>query len=397
MSSVLLDIQPLILLRQMLIFLQNQMFATECSIAALKMTPEEAHESMVKSEKSNAITQLRACAGLCNTGEFDAATTNLPLGQRKIAGDATDQAVLRFSESLGPVRDLQLLWKKTFEMAFNSKNKFMIRTLALTDPAGLKSALSPSEAETWKSDDLLLTIKGAPDIIVERCISYVGEDGEVHPLNTAMKTVIEDIKDQWSSQGKRVILLARKILPGHQSVHFPEHNTFEAEVMTQASSGLTMIGLIGIVDPPRHEIPEVVRILRRAGIRIFMVTGDFKLTAQAIAKECGIITNPPDLVHDIKKLCREPVEPKEISSNATEKEIESLGGPATSITLSGPELITLNDCQWDQLCRYDEIVFARTTPEQKLRIVKGEYPSFYGTFRQANIVQNSRSVRTLSA
>jgi sodium/potassium-transporting ATPase subunit alpha len=189
-----------------------------------------------------------------------------------------------------------------------------------------------------------------------------------------MKTVIEDIKNQWSSQGKRVILLARKILPGHQSIHFPEHNTFESEITTQASSDLTLIGLVGIVDPPRTEIPEVVRILRRAGIRIFMVTGDFKLTAQAIAKECGIITNAPDLVHDIGMLSRDPVEAKEVSPTISEKELEEIGGPATSITLSGPELITLNDCQWDQLCKYDEIVFARTTPEQNFRIVKGKYP-----------------------
>lgn len=357
------------------------MFATECSVATLKMIPEQAHDTMVKSD-SNTISQLRACAGLCNAGEFDAATLDLPLNERKIAGDATDQAVLRLSESLGPVRELQLLWKKTFELAFNSKNKFMIRTLALTDPSGLKFMLAPSEADAWKSDDLLLTIKGAPDILVERCTSYVGEDGAVNPLDTAMKTLIEDIKNQWSSQGKRVILLARKVLPGHQSVHFPEHNTFETEIMAQASSELTLIGLIGIVDPPRDEIPEVVRILRRAGIRIFMVTGDFKLTAQAIAKECGIITNPPDLVHDISRLSRDPVTPKEISTDATEKELESVSGPATSITLSGPELITINDNQWDQLCAYDEIVFARTTPEQKLRIVKGKCPSRCWTLRR---------------
>jgi sodium/potassium-transporting ATPase subunit alpha len=73
-------------------------------------------------------------------------------------------------------------------------------------------------------------------------------------------------------------------------------------------------------------------------------------------------------------LSRDPVEAKEISPNISEKELEEIGGPATSITLSGPELITLNDCQWDQLCKYDEIVFARTTPEQKLRIVKGRCP-----------------------
>jgi sodium/potassium-transporting ATPase subunit alpha len=116
---------------------QNQMFVTECSVGTKKMSPEGAHELMSANKDSNAVSQLRAIAGLCNASEFDAATLHLPLAERKIAGDATDQAVFRFSESLGSIRDLQILWKRTFELAFNSKNKFMIRTLALVDPAGL--------------------------------------------------------------------------------------------------------------------------------------------------------------------------------------------------------------------------------------------------------------------
>lgn len=98
------------------------------------------------------------------------------------------------------------------------------------------------------------------------------------------------------------------------------------------------------------------------------VTGDFKLTAQAIARECGIITNPPSLVHDITALSRQTY--PAFSEKETRTSSPSSEGQYTSITLSGPELITLNDAQWSQLCRYDEIVFARTTPEQKLRIVK---------------------------
>jgi hypothetical protein len=61
---------------------------------------------------------------------------DLSLAERKIAGDATDQAVLRSPESLGLVRDLHLLWKKSSDLAFNSKNKFVIRTLSLVDPEG---------------------------------------------------------------------------------------------------------------------------------------------------------------------------------------------------------------------------------------------------------------------
>jgi sodium/potassium-transporting ATPase subunit alpha len=353
------------------------MFVTECSVDSKKMTPENALEVMNKEGLPNsAVGQLRAISGLCNASEFDAATYHLPLNERKIAGDATDQAVFRFSEGLGPVRDLQILWKRTFELAFNSKNKFMIRTFTLADPKGL-DFLPASDPTAWSVDDLLLTIKGAPDILIERCTTYVKEDGTISQLDPPMRVAIEGIKNQWSSQGKRVILLARKILLGHQKVHSPADNSFEADIMQQAKEGLTLVGLVGIVDPPRDEIPEVVRILRRAGIRIFMVTGDFKLTAQAIAIECGIISNPATTVHDISMLPRDSstkednsdltkaTEPAEKNTNSGEE-----GSVARSITISGPEIISLNEYQWDQLCAYDEIVFARTTPEQKLRIVK---------------------------
>ena len=179
---------------------------------------------------------------------------------------------------------------------------------------------------------------------------------------------MEQIKDEWSSQGKRVILLARKVLKVDVVRSDPASGEFEREALEYTRTGLTLVGLLGIVDPPRDEIPEVVRTLRRAGIRIFMVTGDFKLTAQAIAEECGIITNPPNLVHSISTLCRNL--PSPLAEKDPKLLIPSKGDASTSIVLSGPELITLNENQWDALCAYDEVVFARTTPEQKLRIVK---------------------------
>jgi sodium/potassium-transporting ATPase subunit alpha len=194
-----------------------------------------------------------------------------------------------------------------------------------------------------------LMIKGAPDILLPRCDLLLNNNNEEVELTQAQRQRIEAIKDSWSRQGKRVILLARKptIVP------FSGSGNQEKEVLVAAREGLTFVGIVGIVDPPRDEIPEVVRILRGASIRIFMVTGDFKLTAQAIAEECGIISNSA-LVDDISALGREG----------------KIGTTKQAIVLSGQELITLHHAQWDQLCQYQEIVFARTTPEQKLRIVK---------------------------
>lgn len=134
------------------------MYVTECCIGTNTMTPEAARDDLIHQRQSksgrNASEQLRAIAGLCNSGEFDAATNELPLHECKINGDATDQAVLRFSESLGPVTELKNMWRKNFELAFNSKNKFMIRTLSLVEETGGNIVLPGLEAREFSYDDM---------------------------------------------------------------------------------------------------------------------------------------------------------------------------------------------------------------------------------------------------
>jgi sodium/potassium-transporting ATPase subunit alpha len=323
---------------------KNKMLVTDLFAAGEEVTPQAARDLMAvfrsdekldsTSRQENVINELRILAGLCNSGEFDASTMHKPIAERTVNGDATDQAILRLSESLGSVAQLRQSWKKVFEIAFNSKNKFMVRVM------------TPASQDT-SDNSATLMIKGAPDILLPRCNSSLGDKGESIPMSREQLSQIENIKDSWSRQGKRVILLARK------STTITTGTNAEKDVLVTAREGLTFVGLVGIVDPPRDEIPEVVRILRGAGIRIFMVTGDFKLTAQAIAEECGIISDSSS-IDDINALSRK-------ANNEFARR---------AIVLSGPELITLNPEQWDQLCRYQEIVFARTTPEQKLRIVK---------------------------
>lgn len=324
---------------------KNKMVVTDIYAAGEEFTPEAARDvlAVLRSENNLAalsqkrqsiIEQVRIVGGLCNSGEFDAATVHLPVSDRKVNGDATDQAVLRLSETLGSVAELRRDNKKVFEIAFNSKNKFMIRLMSPAD-------------QTATSNNTTLMIKGAPDILLPRCDTLLDDKNGTVPLTDAQRFRIERIKDDWSRQGKRVILLAQK------PTVVPFSSNHEKEVLVAARQGLTFVGILGIVDPPRDEIPEVVRILRGASIRIFMVTGDFKLTAQAIAEECGIISNTM-MVEDVSALGRDG----------------KMASAKQAIVLSGPELITLNENQWDQLCQYQEIVFARTTPEQKLRIVK---------------------------
>lgn len=334
------------------------MFVTDCSLSTSAFTTESVRDEMVKSKESG-THQLRAMSGLCNAAEFDAASASLPLHERTIYGDATDQAILRFSEGLGSVDNLRAMWKKTFELAFNSKNKFMIRTFGLVHPNGLGLALSPSEAAEFRNeDDTLLTIKGAPDILIERCTHFVEIDGTVRELNPRCMSQITELKNRWSVQGKRVILLARKVLRAKEIMVNPASPEYESEIVNSARTGLILVGLAAIVDPPREEIPDVVKTLRRAGIRIFMVTGDFGLTAVAIARQCGIISSQ-HTIHNVSALEETP---------GFDVQVLPFASPA--IVITGSELMALKEHQWDQLCKYEEIVFSRTTPEQKLRIVR---------------------------
>ncbi|TEA14263.1 Sodium/potassium-transporting ATPase subunit alpha-A [Colletotrichum sidae] len=354
---------------------QNKMIVTECALGTARMTAQGARDTLAvnkhSSPNNNALDQLRAVAGLCNAGQFDAATMRLPLAERVIHGDATDQAILRFSESLGSVAELRRCWSVKYDLAFNSKNKYMIRALGLSHPDGLSLALPSDTASVFQPGDVLLTIKGAPEILMSRLSNYVSPRGYTTSLDPATRASIEQIKDEWSAQGRRVLLLARKAISRSALPSNPSDSGYEMEINNQAKAGLTLVGIVGIVDPPRPEIPEVMNTLRGAGIRIFMVTGDFALTAQAIAAECNIVSVPRSQIDDVSALHRNTaVDPsiKGVAVAVVDDDLEP--PPRQAMVLSGPELVTLNAEQWDQLARYQEIVFARTTPEQKLRIVR---------------------------
>lgn len=137
------------------------MVVTDCCVGLEKMTTDSVRDTLIADRNTaggnfvgNAIDQLRTIAGLCNSAEFDAQTRALPLAERKIHGDATDSAILRFAESLGPISELKRCWQTKFELAFNSKNKFMIRVLGLTHPDGLQDAVPMDTASVFEPGDM---------------------------------------------------------------------------------------------------------------------------------------------------------------------------------------------------------------------------------------------------
>lgn len=123
---------------------------------------------------------------------------------------------------------------------------------------------------TTRGTNRLLTIKGAPDVLIERCSHFLTPSGEVAELTQDAKATFEHIKNMYSSQGKRCLLLARKILKAAQ---IPGENPdYEKLAMEEAKTGITLVGFVAIIDPLRPEIPEVVSTLRGAGIRFSMVS-----------------------------------------------------------------------------------------------------------------------------
>ena len=136
------------------------MVVTDCCVGADALSADAARDTIIGIRNAeggfagNALEQLRTVAGLCNAAEFDAATRRLPLAHRKIHGDATDRAILRFAEALGPVSELKRCWQTKFDLAFNSKNKFMVRVLGMRHREALEDALPVDAAAIFEPNDV---------------------------------------------------------------------------------------------------------------------------------------------------------------------------------------------------------------------------------------------------
>ena len=225
------------------------------------------------------LRALHQVARLCNGAKFDSATEDLPIDERQVKGDATDTAVLRFAEGLSipslgvSASTLLASYEKIFEIPFNSRNKWMLAVWrTLPDPS------------TQAADSTWMLVKGAPDVLFPTCTSVMRADGTVQHLDAGARRQLHALQEEWSSEGQRVLALCRRSLDGVKFRADMPANDME-ELMYAELQGLTLVGFVGIRDPPRPDVPGAVATIRRAGVRVFMVTGDFKLTALAIAKQ----------------------------------------------------------------------------------------------------------------
>uniref|UniRef100_A0A8C8HYZ6 Sodium/potassium-transporting ATPase subunit alpha n=1 Tax=Oncorhynchus tshawytscha TaxID=74940 RepID=A0A8C8HYZ6_ONCTS len=308
-------------------------------IHAADTTEDQSGQSFDQS--SETWRSLARVAGLCNRAIFKPNQESLPIPRRIVVGDASETALLKFTElAIGNMMEYRERFKKVVEVPFNSTNKFQLSVHELEDPMDLR---------------YLLVMKGAPERILERC-STILVRGQELPLDEQWREAFQTAYMDLGSLGERVLGFCHIYLNENE---FPRGYKFDSDEMNFTTSGLCFAGLISMIDPPRATVPDAVMKCRTAGIRVVMVTGDHPITARAIAANVGIITEGSETVEDIATRKRIPVE----QVNRRD---------ARACVISGGQLKDMSSEELDEALRsHPEMVFARTSPQQKLIIVFG--------------------------
>ncbi|KAH8926651.1 calcium ATPase [Atractiella rhizophila] len=324
------------------------------------LAPAARDEVVLQSSLGTCVKEIATIAALCNDASFDEAEDDFDPNKAKVNGDATDSGLLRFAQSINDVTTVRLQWNEVAKLPFNSKNKFAAKVLQ--PKGGLKSASTISlNLPDFKDNDYILLAKGAPDVLMPRCSHILSPDNTIVPFDASAYASLVQVQTNFASHGQRVLLLAKRYI---SKMDWDKAAQDEAQSLSDYITGavhdLVIVGLASLVDPPRDDTAETVSTCRKAGIRFAMVTGDFALTAESIAKQIGIITTTQiDYVSNLSK----EAESVPLYDPNSDRGLRSL-------VLTGTDLMSMTELQWKQALQYDELVFARTTPQQKLMITK---------------------------
>ncbi|CEO99338.1 hypothetical protein PBRA_001244 [Plasmodiophora brassicae] len=271
-------------------------------------------------------------------------------GDRPVRGNSTDVAAFKLAAACADLDALDEAYTRVYNIPFNSKTKWMLVIV--------RSAAT---------GDLELYMKGAPDILTGFCTKVVGADGTERPLTEALSTQFDRTQERWSRDGRRVIVACYKKL-AVRDLHAHDEEFMKKFIETQLHD-LCIVGLMSICDPPRDDVPSAVGAMRGAGVRVCMVTGDFRLTAEAIARQVGIVTSAQ--VEDLQAMRSQ----RDLYTRAGALSLPDMkpadGQAHRAVVLTGEDVCNLEPQDWNVIATfYDEIVFARTTPEQKMLIVQ---------------------------
>jgi Ca2+-transporting ATPase len=267
-----------------------------------------------------ALTALWAAA-LNNDAELELSGASNGKETYRMVGDPTEGALIVAAAKAGARRsDLNRAYPRLQEVPFDSTRKRMVTLHALSDPK--TSDISPFTNGDQHKLAYAVTVKGAPDIVLNLCTRYQRIDDHIAILDEEQRMRILRANDLMTQDALRVLGVAYKV-----EASKPDVTDIEA-----LESNLVFIGLIGMIDPPRLEVPPALQLAARAGIRTVMITGDYPNTARAIAESIGLLE------------------------------------PGHQV-LTGSDLNKMDDATLQQQAAYTD-VFARVSPEHKLRIVE---------------------------
>jgi Ca2+-transporting ATPase len=244
------------------------------------------------------LSMLLAIGALCNNAVLENEN-----GVWNVMGDPTEGALIVAAAKAGLERaELEKIYPRVWEGPFTSERKRM------------------STVHSTLEGEQIAFVKGAPEIILERC-THILESGKEKKLTDAKRKEILETNEKLASDALRLLGMAFKKLPQTQK----EYNEENLE------NNLVFVGLEGMIDPPREEAIEANKKCEQAGIKTVMITGDHKLTAAAVAKEIGMMKE-------------------------------------NSIVMTGAELDGMSDTEFQKIVE-NVAVYARMSPEHKLRIV----------------------------
>jgi Ca2+-transporting ATPase len=238
----------------------------------------------------------------------------------RMVGDPTEGALLVAAAKAGALpRPLNQAYPRVEEVPFDSERKRMITVHHIKDPK--PEDISPFD-EQKRYPGYVVAVKGAPDMVLDLCSEYQRQDDTHTALDDRHRMNILRANDVMTQDALRVLGVAYKVVP-----EMPD-----LEDVAGIEQNLIFVGLVGMIDPPRVEVAPALKTASHAGIRTIMITGDYPNTARAIAESIGLLR------------------------------------PGHQV-LTGSEINALTD---EELARQVEHtdVFARVSPEHKLRIVE---------------------------
>jgi Ca2+-transporting ATPase len=289
------------------------------------------------------LTALLVAAVLCNNSRL--VPPSAEHRRWTSLGDGTE-AALRVAAIKGGIDEKEILTSlpRIHELPFDARRKRMSTIHRKNNESRKRNGNGHSSnwlrlfpAHNGQPVREVTFTKGAPREVLQLC-THVLMGGKLVPLDGGLRQQILSANDTYARNALRVLALAYRVLPnvsdkttenGMKNPAIPVGNLYNPDRIERE---LVFLGLVGMMDPPRPEVSDAVQVLRRAHIRMVMITGDYGLTAESIARRIGMLTTPNPLI------------------------------------ITGAELEEMDDEGLKNLLK-EEVIFARMAPEHKLRLV----------------------------